>query len=183
WLNENGVTASDASNWSEAFTGIGVAMASANSEIPLAWRGIFGAEVTPPEAVRRYRAFASAKSELERQAEGTVKTGVFTGAFAVNPVNGERIPIFIADYVLAGYGTGAIMAVPAHDDRDFAFAREFDLAITPVVEPDEKWLNENGVTASDASNWSEAFTGIGVAMASANSEIYPKCKGSHHGVA
>ncbi|MEI8337230.1 MAG: class I tRNA ligase family protein [Actinomycetes bacterium] len=143
----------------------------AHSQIPLAWRGIFGAEVTPPEAVRRYRAFASAKSELERQAEGTVKTGVFTGAFAVNPVNGERIPIFIADYVLAGYGTGAIMAVPAHDDRDFAFAREFDLAITPVVEPDAKWLDENGVTSSDASNWIEAFTGVGVAMASANSEI------------
>ena len=81
----------------------------------------------PSEAVASYREFAAQKSELERQAEGREKTGVFTGAFAKNPTNGWNIPIFIADYVLMGYGTGAIMAVPAHDQRDFEFAREFDL--------------------------------------------------------
>ena len=70
------------------------------------------------------------RRELERQAEGKEKTGVFTGAFAINPINGERIPIFIADYVLMGYGTGAIMAVPGHDERDFEFAEEFDLPIS-----------------------------------------------------
>ena len=62
------------------------------------------------------------------------KTGVFTGAYAVNPVNGERVPIWIADYVLMGYGTGAIMAVPAHDQRDFEFARKFALPIVPVYQ-------------------------------------------------
>ena len=88
-----------------------------------AWKGIFGATGTPAEAVARYREFASAKSELERQAEGREKTGVFTGAFAVNPTNGATIPVFIADYVLMGYGTGAIMAVPGQDERDWEFAR------------------------------------------------------------
>ena len=142
-----------------------------HSEIPLAWRGIFGDGVAPAAAVRAYREFAAQKSELERQAEGHIKTGVFTGAFAINPVNGERIPVFIADYVLMGYGTGAIMAVPAHDDRDFAFAREFDLSIIPVVRPDDAWLAEHGVTADDAADWPEAFTGVGVAMASANADV------------
>ena len=78
---------------------------------------------------RRYREFAGQKSDLERQAEGREKTGVFTGAFAKNPTNGWSIPIFVADYVLMGYGTGAIMAVPAHDERDFEFAHEFELPI------------------------------------------------------
>jgi len=142
-----------------------------HSEIPLAWRGIFGDGVGPAAAVRAYREFAAQKSELERQAEGHVKTGVFTGAFAINPVNGARIPVFIADYVLMGYGTGAIMAVPAHDERDFAFAREFDLAIVPVVRPDDAWLAAHGVAADDASEWPEAFTGAGVAMASANDGV------------
>ena len=81
------------------------------------------------EAVRDYRKQAERKSEIDRQAESKEKTGVFTGAYAVNPVNGERIPIWIADYVMMSYGTGAIMAVPAHDDRDFAFAKKFDLPI------------------------------------------------------
>jgi len=142
-----------------------------HSEIPIAWRGIFGDGVGPAAAVRSYRDFAAQKSELERQAEGHVKTGVFTGAFAVNPVNGARIPVFIADYVLMGYGTGAIMAVPAHDERDFAFAREFDLGIVPVVRPDDAWLAAHGVAADDATDWPEAFTGVGVAMASANDGV------------
>jgi len=78
---------------------------------------------------------AGSKSELDRTAETKEKTGVFTGAFAINPVNDERIPIWIADYVMMGYGTGAIMAVPAHDTRDFEFALKFDLPIIQVVQP------------------------------------------------
>jgi len=78
---------------------------------------------------------AQAKSEVDRQETNREKTGVFTGAYAVNPVNNEKIPIWVADYVLMGYGTGAIMAVPAHDERDYAFAKKFDLPIKFVVEP------------------------------------------------
>ena len=88
-----------------------------------------GGAATPAEAVAAYRRAASRKSDLERQTEGKEKTGVFTGAFATNPVNGTRIPIFIADYVLMGYGTGAIMAVPGQDERDFEFATEFELPV------------------------------------------------------
>ena len=105
------------------------------SEVPATWKGIFGQDLGPADAVRRYREFAAQKSELERQAEGKEKTGVFTGAFAINPVNDARIPIFVADYVLMGYGTGAIMAVPGQDQRDWDFAREFDLEIIRTVEP------------------------------------------------
>jgi leucyl-tRNA synthetase len=96
------------------------------------------AEITTPEqaaAVKQYQAFATGKSDLERTELAKDKSGVFTGAYAINPVNGERIPIWIADYVLASYGTGAIMAVPAHDTRDFEFAKKFDLPVIQVVEP------------------------------------------------
>jgi leucyl-tRNA synthetase len=85
-------------------------------------------------AVAAYQARASGKSDLERTELSTEKTGVFTGAYAVNPVNEEKIPIWIADYVLASYGTGAIMAVPAHDSRDLEFARKFDLPLRIVVQ-------------------------------------------------
>ncbi len=85
------------------------------------------------EAVQRYRDAAARKSDLQRQDLDKEKTGVFTGGFAVNPVNGERLPIWIADYVLMGYGTGAIMAVPAHDQRDWAFAKTFSLPIREVI--------------------------------------------------
>ena len=85
--------------------------------------------------VRDYRERAARKSELERTDIAKEKTGVFTGAYAINPTNDERIPIWIADYVLAGYGTGAIMGVPAHDERDLEFARQFDLLIREVVQP------------------------------------------------
>jgi leucyl-tRNA synthetase len=88
-------------------------------------------------AVENYIAAAKNKSELERTADSKDKTGVFTGGYAVNPVNGQRVPIWVADYVLAGYGTGAIMAVPAHDTRDFEFAEKFDLPIVQVVQPPE----------------------------------------------
>ncbi len=87
------------------------------------------------DAVDAYVRQAQTKSEVERQ-EAKDKTGVFTGVYAVNPVNNENIPIWIADYVLMGYGTGAIMAVPAHDERDRAFAKRYDLPIREVVEPE-----------------------------------------------
>jgi len=90
---------------------------------------------TMRENVDEYVAAAIAKSDVDRMDTEREKTGVPTGAFAVNPVNGERIPIWVADYVLMGYGTGAIMAVPAHDERDFAFAEKFKLPIIEVVEP------------------------------------------------
>jgi leucyl-tRNA synthetase len=85
--------------------------------------------------VREYRERATRKSELERTDLAKEKTGVFTGGFAINPANNEKIPIWIADYVLLGYGTGAIMGVPAHDERDLEFARKFDLPIREVVQP------------------------------------------------
>ncbi len=109
-------------------------------DMPVSWKGIFGADELPSGAVHKYVEFAARKSELERQAEGREKTGVFTGAFATNPTTGGSIPIFVADYVLMGYGTGAIMAVPAHDERDFEFAQEFELPITAVVQPPDAWF-------------------------------------------
>ncbi|GAA0209043.1 leucine--tRNA ligase [Corynebacterium riegelii] len=90
---------------------------------------------TPAEAISAYLDAIAAKSDLERQ-ENKEKTGVFTGSYATNPVNGEQVPIFIADYVLTGYGTGAIMAVPAHDERDYEFATVFGLPIIPVLDAD-----------------------------------------------
>ncbi len=93
-------------------------------------------EITTPEqmqAVEDYIAQAAKKSDLNRTDLAKEKTGIFTGAYAINPVNGKEIPIWIADYVLASYGTGAIMAVPAHDERDFEFAKTFDLEIIPVL--------------------------------------------------
>lgn len=95
--------------------------------------------VTPEQkaSVEAYGKVALAKSEIERQDASRKKTGVFTGAYATNPINGAKLPIWIADYVLAGYGTGAIIAVPAHDERDFAFAKTYDLPITQVVMPCE----------------------------------------------
>jgi len=99
-------------------------------------------------AVEAYQEQAARKSDLERTDLAKEKTGVFTGAYAVNPVNGKRIPIWIADYVLASYGTGAIMAVPAHDQRDWEFAKKFDLPIVRVIE------------GGDITK--EAFTGDGV---------------------
>jgi leucyl-tRNA synthetase len=115
--------------------------------------------VTPSQAVAAYRLAASRKSDVERQSEGKDKTGVFTGAFATNPVDGRSIPVFMADYVLSGYGTGAIMAVPGQDVRDYEFATRFDLPIIRTVQPAE------GHPAD------EAFVGDGPAINSANDEI------------
>jgi leucyl-tRNA synthetase len=111
--------------------------------------------------VEEYRALAARKSDLERTELAKQKTGVFTGAHAVNPVNGELIPIWVADYVLISYGTGAIMAVPAHDERDFEFARQFQLPIRTVVQPPEEWLRETGSTLD---RLTQAYTGDGIAV-------------------
>ncbi len=101
-------------------------------------------EITTAEqkaAVEAYQKACSSKSDMDRGELNKDKSGVFTGAFATNPVNGEQMPVWIADYVMMGYGTGAIMAVPAHDTRDFEFAQRFDLPITQVVQPidDSDW--------------------------------------------
>ncbi|MBR3724882.1 MAG: leucine--tRNA ligase [Bacteroidales bacterium] len=110
-------------------------------------------QITTPaqrEEVQAYVNWAKNRSERERQAEVKKVSGVFTGAFAVNPLTQERIPIWVSDYVLAGYGTGAIMAVPAHDSRDFAFARHFNLPIRQVVA-----LDPNNLT--DPDTWEESL--------------------------
>jgi leucyl-tRNA synthetase len=96
------------------------------------WTGDFG---TPAEAVAAYRSTAGRRTDTERQAVVRTPTGVFTGSWATNPVSGARIPVFVADYVLMGYGSGAIMAVPGQDERDWAFAEAFDLPIVRTVEP------------------------------------------------
>ncbi len=118
-----------------------------------------GGHATPTEAVAAYRAAAVRKTPLERQAEtGREKSGVFTGLFAVNPATGTPVPVFAADYVLTGYGTGAIMAVPAEDDRDWEFARAFGLPYVRTVRPPDGF--EGG-----------AWTGPGPAIHSTNDEI------------
>ncbi|MEB3355722.1 MAG: leucine--tRNA ligase [Synechococcales bacterium] len=111
-------------------------------------------QITTPdhaEAVHAYQVEAASKSELERTADDRTKTGVFTGGYAINPVNGKAIPIWIADYVLMDYGTGAIMAVPAHDPRDFEFAQAFGLDIVQVVFPPD-------VSPEDAPPLTTAYT-------------------------
>ncbi|HWM25480.1 MAG TPA: leucine--tRNA ligase [Chthoniobacterales bacterium] len=95
------------------------------------------------ESISQYRSAIAAKSDLERTDLAKEKTGAFTGAFAINPANNERIPIWIADYVLMGYGTGAIMGVPAHDERDLEFARKFGLGVIPVVQAPGKTPEES----------------------------------------
>ena len=116
------------------------------------------------EAVAAYREQAARKSDLDRTDLAKTKTGVFTGGFAVNPVNGSRIPIWIADYVLMGYGTGAIMAVPAHDQRDFEFAKKFGLPIVLVVQPEGQNIS--------ADNLTEAWPHDGVMVNSGSSALY-----------
>ena len=100
--------------------------------------------MTTPEnrdAVRAYVQRARRESDIERLSTDREKTGVPTGAYAINPLNGERVPIWVADYVLMGYGTGAIMAVPGHDQRDFEFAREHGLDVRVVIQPDDSELD------------------------------------------
>ncbi|MEJ7727396.1 MAG: leucine--tRNA ligase [Actinomycetes bacterium] len=113
---------------------------------------------TPRDAIDAYRAEAARKSEVERQTEHRDKTGVWTGSNATNPATGEAIPIFVADYVLMGYGTGAIMAVPGQDERDWEFAERFALPIVRTVAPPAGWVGE-------------AYLGDGPAINSKNDEI------------
>ncbi|HEV2887824.1 MAG TPA: leucine--tRNA ligase [Jatrophihabitans sp.] len=121
-----------------------------------------GGYATPAEAVTAYQAQAAAKTDLDRQgADAKAKTGVFTGTFSTNPVTGAELPIFIADYVLMGYGTGAIMAVPGQDERDWEFAESYHLPIVRTVQPSEGFEDSGG----------KAFTGNGPAINSANDEL------------
>ncbi|OQY26085.1 MAG: leucine--tRNA ligase [Anaerolineaceae bacterium 4572_32.1] len=124
------------------------------------------------EAVEAYQHRAARQSEIERTATDKTKTGVFTGAYAINPVNGERIPIWIADYVMMTYGTGAIMAVPAHDERDFEFAIKFGLPIIPVIDrPDgaAKSLLKPGVVKE---GFAGALTEAGIAFEERDGALY-----------
>ncbi|MGH3866085.1 MAG: leucine--tRNA ligase [Pseudonocardiaceae bacterium] len=141
---------------------------------PTAWRGPLLAgdpADSPQEAVAAYVQWASSRSDRQRQAQAT-KTAVFTGSYAVNPVSGEQMPIFIADYVLASYGSGAVMAVPAHDQRDYELATILDLPLRAVVDPDDAWLAEHpSATTDDPASWGEAFEGAGRAINSASADV------------
>jgi leucyl-tRNA synthetase len=139
----------------DAWLARGVVPGQWPSGTPAEWRG--GAP-TPRAAIEQYRQFAARKSDLERTELAKEKTGVFTGVYAVNPANAQNIPIWIADYVLASYGTGAIMAVPGHDTRDLEFAQKFHLPIDEVVQPPQ------------GKDW-RGYVEDGIAVNSANSEV------------
>lgn len=119
-------------------------------------------EITTPEqkeAIYAYKASCATKSDLERTELNKEKTGVFTGAYAINPVNGKEVPIWISDYVLASYGTGAIMAVPAHDTRDWEFAKKFGIDIIPVLEGGD--VTQEAYTEDGVHINSEFLNGMG----------------------
>jgi leucyl-tRNA synthetase len=119
--------------------------------------------LTAPDRAAEVAAYvraAAVKSDVARQVEDREKTGVFTGSYATNPINGARVPVWVADYVLMGYGTGAIMAVPCGDERDFEFARKFGLPIPAIQMPPQSWFDEHGIAlSSDTSTWPEAYVG------------------------
>ncbi len=124
------------------------------------------------DAVAEYRREAAAKKDVDRQDETREKTGVFTGSYATNPINGEQIPVWIADYVLMGYGTGAIMAVPCGDQRDFEFAREFGLPIPAIQRPPADWFAAHGVESTlDTNEWPVAYVGDAPYVQSANDTL------------
>ena len=124
------------------------------------------------DAVAAYRREAGSKKDVDRQDATRTKTGVPTGSFAVNPVTGAEIPIWIADYVLMGYGTGAIMAVPCGDQRDFEFARMFDLKIPAIQHPPLTWFSEHEIEPSlDTTTWPEAYVGDAPYVNSANATL------------
>jgi leucyl-tRNA synthetase len=143
-----------------------------------------GGHATPAEAVAAYRRFAASKSEVERQADAKEKTGVFIGAYATNPANGARIPMFIADYVLAGYGTGAIMAVPGQDERDWEFAEVVDLPIIRTVQPEEGFAGKaylgDGPAINSSAPQSVSLDGLNVVDAKARIIAWLEAEG--HGV-
>ncbi|MGH3320245.1 MAG: leucine--tRNA ligase [Streptosporangiaceae bacterium] len=131
---------------------------------PQGWRHLEGSgersEWTPATAIRAYREMAARLSDQQRTREAKHKTGVFTGSYATNPMTGEPMPVFVADYVLMGYGTGAIMAVPAHDQRDLEFAQRFGLPVRAVLQPPAEWLADHNVPGdTPADKWPEAFVG------------------------
>ncbi|MEO0491679.1 MAG: leucine--tRNA ligase, partial [Cyanobacteria bacterium J06659_2] len=135
-------------------------------------------KLTAPDrvaAIEDYQKEAATKSDIDRTDESKEKSGVWTGSYAVNPVNGEKIPIWIADYVLMGYGTGAIMAVPAHDQRDFEFARKFDIPVKVVVQPEGQSL--------EGDTMAEAWPGDGVMVHSGPLDGIPAGKAPEQSVA
>jgi leucyl-tRNA synthetase len=124
------------------------------------------------DAVATYREQAAKKKDFERQDESREKTGVFTGSYATNPVNGEQIPVWIADYVLMGYGTGAIMAVPCGDQRDFEFARTFGLPIPAIQQPPTSWFAAQDIEPTlDTSQWPVSYIGDAPYVQSANDQL------------
>ncbi len=150
------------------------------------WKGDDpAATASPGDAVTAYRLAASRKSEVERQMDDKAKTGVFIGAFATNPVTGQQIPVFIADYVLMGYGTGAIMAVPGQDERDWAFALTYDLPIVRTVQPGEGHPQDEAFTgdgaAVNSSSDDISLDGLGVAEAKARIIEHVEARGFGHG--
>jgi leucyl-tRNA synthetase len=143
-----------------------------------------GGHASPRAAVEAYRKAAAAKTDVERQVETREKTGVFVGAYATNPVNGARIPIFIADYVLVGYGTGAIMAVPAQDQRDWDFAEVFDLPIVRTVQPPEDFAGKAYTGEGPAINSAAPERGLdlnGLGVAEAKARIIEWLEANGHG--
>nr|BFE66096.1 leucine--tRNA ligase [Dactylosporangium thailandense] len=154
--------------------------------VPAAWpEGVnekwTGGAATPAEAVAAYRAFAASKSDVERQADAKEKTGVFTGAYATNPVDGREVPVFIADYVLAGYGTGAIMAVPGQDERDWEFAEVFELPIIRTVQPSADFPADGKAYTGDGPAINSSFLN-GMGVAEAKSSIIDWLEENGHGV-
>ncbi|MDQ6848670.1 MAG: leucine--tRNA ligase [Actinomycetota bacterium] len=139
-----------------------------------------GGHATPAEAVESYRAFAAARSEIDRQAEAKQKTGVFVGSYATNPVTGKAIPVFVADYVLTGYGTGAIMAVPGQDERDWEFAEVFELPIVRTVAPPDGFDGKAYVGEGPAIN-SGFLDGMGVIEAKATIIAWLEAEGGGRG--
>lgn len=138
-------------------------------------------QITTPkqqDAVRKYQKQTASKSDLDRTDLNKEKSGVFTGAFAINPVTGKEIPIWVADYVLTGYGTGAIMAVPCHDTRDFEFAIQYGLEIIPVFDPDLEAFKElipkeikPAEYRTQILQGKACWTGEGVCINSSNNEL------------
>ncbi|MQA26248.1 MAG: leucine--tRNA ligase [Micromonosporaceae bacterium] len=149
------------------------------ADTPLTWTG---GHASPGEAVAAYRLQASMASEAERTSESREKSGVFVGAHAVNPVNGAKIPVFIADYVLAGYGTGAIMAVPGQDERDWEFAEVFDLPIVRTVRPPDGFDGKAYTGEGPAINsWAEGVSLDGLRVADAKRTIIDWLAANGHG--
>ncbi|MFC4019523.1 leucine--tRNA ligase [Micromonospora sp. GCM10011542] len=143
-----------------------------------------GGHASPRAAIEAYRKAAAAKTDVERQADTREKTGVFIGAYATNPVTDAQIPIFIADYVLAGYGTGAIMAVPAQDERDYAFAEVFELPIVRTVQPSEGFAGKAYTGDGPAINSAAPERGLdlnGLGVADAKARIIEWLEANGHG--